>query len=362
MTQTSSVYPVIVVGGGPVGIAAAAELEKRNIQSLIIEKGAVTESIRRYPKRMKFFSSAENIEIAGLPFATSNVKADRNEALQYYRKVAAYFKLHFALHTEVIRIEKANNCFQIFTKSGITYLAQKVVVATGYFTKPRLLGIPGEDLPHVSHYYDEPYAHSFGKVVIIGAGNSGVEAALELYRHDVDVTLVARGEDIKPTAKYWLVPDLRNRIKEGKIKLITHSRAIAIAPGFIDLQHEDGSTQKPAADAVYLLTGYLPDAAFLEKCGLKPDKESLLVAHNPETFESHVAGMYLAGTVLAGVHTEQVFIENGREHAKIIADEIQKSFSMEAATPALDARHGLEDDLIGQKSIPFTGHRKSKDA
>jgi len=323
MNAEDKIIPVAIIGGGPVGIAAGAELKKKGIESLIIEKGAVTESIRRYPKRMKFFSTAENIEIAGVPFATGNVKADRNEAMQYYRKVAAYFKLDFALHTEVSGIRKEGDLFHIEIKDGPALRAEKVIIATGYFTKPRLLGIPGEDLPHVHHYYDEPYAHSFGKVVIVGAGNSGVEAALELYRHDVDVTIVARGEDIKPTAKYWLVPDLKNRIKEGKIKLITESSAVSIEEGSITISNRSGEETALPADAVYLLTGYLPDASFLRNCGLKPDPESLIVPFDEASYETDIEGMYLCGTVMAGVHTEKVFIENGRDHAEIIAAHIE---------------------------------------
>lgn len=327
MHEETKPRQVIIIGGGPVGIAAGAELKKKGIDSLIIEKGAVTESIRRYPKRMKFFSTAENIEIAGVPFATGNVKADRNEAMQYYRKVAAYFKLDFALHTEVTGIQKEGDIFHIEIKDGPALRAEKVIIATGYFTKPRLLGIPGEDLPHVHHYYDEPYAHSFGKVVIVGAGNSGVEAALELYRHDVDVTLTARGEDIKPTAKYWPVPDLKNRIKEGKIKLITRAAPVAIDEKGVHVKFPDGRQKLLPADAVYLLTGYLPDTEFLKRCGLRPDPASLIVPYNAETFETDIPGMYLCGTVMAGVHTEKVFIENGRDHARVIAAQIAEALN-----------------------------------
>lgn len=319
MPHIETIFPVIIVGGGPCGIAAGAELKKRGIKSLIIEKGSVTESIRRYPLRMTFFSTAENIEIGGIPFATSNVKANRNEALQYYRKVAAYFQLHFRLNTEVIAVRKQGDIFNVQTTSG-SFTSEKVIVATGYFDIARMLNIKGEDLPHVSHYYDEPYRHSFQKVVIVGGGNSGIEAALELYRHDVEVTMVMRGKNLKPTAKYWLVPDITNRIKEGKIKVIYSATANEIRNGQIDIETPDG-LQTLDADYVYLLVGYLPDEKLLRNSELDPTSE-LLVKHDVHTYETEVEGLYLCGTVLAGVNTEKVFIENGRDHAIAIAKDI----------------------------------------
>jgi thioredoxin reductase (NADPH) len=269
---------------------------------------------------MRFFSTAENIEIAGIPFPTSNIKATRNEALQYYRKVAAYFKLSFQLNTEVKCLQEKEGIFKVETDQGDFY-AEKVIIATGYFDIPRKLNIPGEELPHVSHYYEEPYAHSFQKVVIVGGGNSAIEAALELYRHDVDVTMVLRGEDFKPTAKYWLIPDIRNRVKEGKIKVITHSRVQKIREKTVKITTPEG-TQNLDADFVYMLIGYLPNETLLRGCGLQPDRESLLVAHDASSFETEIEGLYLCGTVLAGVHTEKIFIENGRDHAVAIADHI----------------------------------------
>lgn len=322
--------PVIVIGGGPCGIAAAAELKKRGIESLIIEKGAVTESIRRYPKRMTFFSTAENIEIAGIPFPTGNVKANRNEALQYYRKVAVYFQLKFKLDTEVTAVRKKDSIFEVATRRGEIFTADRVVLATGYFDIPRKLGIPGESLIHVEHYYREPYAHSFRKVVIVGGGNSAIEAALEMYRHDVDVTMVVRGDGFKPTAKYWLVPDITNRIKEGKIKVLFNSTARAIREHEIDVDTPDGPATLPA-DHVYMLIGYTPDAGLMRACGLSPHPDTLLLDYDPHTFETAVEGLFLCGTVLAGIHTEKVFIENGRDHARAIADHIAEITAQEAA-------------------------------
>ncbi len=317
-------YKAIVIGGGPCGIAAAAELKKKGIQSLIIEKGSVTESLRNYPRRMTFFSTAENIEIAGIPFPTSNVKATRIEALQYYRKVAQYFELKFQLHTAVTKVNKTKDGFLVKTEKHGDFTADYVVLATGYFGKPRLLGIPGENEPNVSHYYEEPFAHSFQKVVIVGGGNSAIEAALELYRHNVDITMVVRGEGLKPTAKYWLVPDIQNRIKEGKIKVIYQAEAKAIGENKIEIVSKEGGKQTLEADFVYMLIGYLPDENLMKACGLHPKPDDLLLEHDRETFESEIDGFYLCGTILAGVRTEKVFIENGRDHAIAIGNDIAR--------------------------------------
>ncbi len=322
MSDLDRKWPVIIIGGGPCGIAAGAELKKRGIESLIIEKGSVTESIRNYPKRMKFFSTAENIEIAGIPFATSNVKANRNEALQYYRKVALYFNLRFKLNCEVLGATKdEKGIFRLQTSCG-EFEAEKVILATGYFDIPRMLNIPGEDGKNVAHYYKEPYAHSFQNVTIIGGGNSAIEAALELYRHDVNVTMLVRGHDLKATAKYWLVPDIKNRIKEGKIKLITHAVPTAIGSDFVEYRTKKGEKHNLDSDFVYALIGYLPSAELMRKCGLKPNEKTLLVDYDRASFETPVEGLFMCGTVLAGARTEKVFIENGRDHAVAIADNI----------------------------------------
>lgn len=311
---------VIVVGGGPCGLACAIEVSKKNLSDLVLEKGSITESIRRYPKRMRFFSTAENIEIGGIPFPTAQGKASRDEALQYYRKVAAYFKLNIRLYSEVSTIEKKENYFRVATVAGNVYYSRYVIISTGYFDFPRWLGIPGENLPDVSHYYDEPFRYSFTKVVIVGGGNSAIEAALELYRHDVDITIVHKFEDFTPTAKYWLTPDLRNRIREGKIKVLFSTEAKEIRPGSMTVENNrTGERQELQADFVLLLVGYLPDSKLLSQSGITLQEETLVPVYNPQTFETNVEGLYVAGTVIAGIYTEKVFIENGREHAKIIA-------------------------------------------
>jgi thioredoxin reductase (NADPH) len=317
------VYDVLIIGAGPCGLAVGIEAAKAGLSHLILEKGSITESIRRYPKRMRFFSTAENIEIGGIPFPISEVKANRSEALQYYRKVAGYYHLNFKLFTEVTQVVKQDDLFEVQTVKGETYHARKVIIATGYFDFPRHLGIPGENLPHVTPYYDEPFLYSFSKVVIVGAANSAVEAALELYRHDVDVTIVHRGEDFRPTVKYWLVPDVKNRVREGKIKTRFNSLTTAIEPKRVQIENvETGESEWIDADFVLMLIGYVPDGALLQRCGIELTQPSMVPVYDPQTFETNMAGLYLCGTVVAGIHTEKVFIENGREHAAAIIDHI----------------------------------------
>lgn len=317
------IYDMLIVGAGPCGLALAIEGTRNGLSHIILEKGSITESIRNYPRRMRFFSTAENIEIGDIPFPVSDVKATRNEALQYYRKVAAYYQLNFRLFTQVTSIDKEGDVFIVKTLQGMIYHAKHVALATGYFDVPRQLNVPGEDLPHVSHYYDEPFRYSFSDVVVVGGGNSGVEAALELYRHDVRVTVVHKSDDFRRSVKYWLIPDIKNRVTEGKIKTCFNSIVHSIEPGKITVENvQTGKLQALPADFVFLLVGYMPDINLLRAAHIRFNGEDVVPEYDPLTFETNVPGLYLAGTVIAGVHTEKVFIENGREHARAIVDHI----------------------------------------
>lgn len=321
-------YEIIVVGAGPNGLACGIEALKNNLKVLVLEKGTIAESIRRYPKQMTFFSTADNIAIGDIPFTIDKPKANREEALNYYRKVVEHYNLPVRLFCSAEKIEKINDDFHINTSTGDTYVAKYLVLSTGYFDIPRKLNIPGESLTHVKYYYDEPYPYAHQKVTIIGAGNSAVEAALDLYRHGVNVTLVVRGDSMKKTAKYWIIPDLINRIKEGNIKAIYGHKAIEINETHVIAESLVGHNSiEIESNFVFILTGYLPDIDFLEKCDIKIRSESKAPVYKEDTFETNVKNLYVAGTLTAGVRTEKVFIENGRLHGKsIVKDILSKEF------------------------------------
>lgn len=319
-------HDIIVIGAGPNGLACAIEALKKDFKVLVIEKGTIAESIRRYPKQMTFFSTADNIAIGNIPFTIDKPKATREEALNYYRKVVEYYDLPIRLFCSAEQIEKVDDGFQISTSTGDIYLARYVILCTGYFDFPRKLNVPGENFQHVKHYYDEPYPYVHQNVTIIGAGNSAVEAALDLYRHGAVVTLIVRGETMKKTAKYWLIPDLLNRIKEGKIKALYQHRVLEIKEKQLIVENLKGQERMEIESSyVFILTGYLPDVDFMELCGMKVNPESKEPFYDEETFETNVQNLYVAGTLTAGVHTEKVFIENGRLHGeKIIKDILKK--------------------------------------
>jgi thioredoxin reductase (NADPH) len=319
------VYDVVIVGAGPCGLACGIEAQNENLSYLIVDKGNITESIRRYPVNMLFFSTSENIEIGDVPFVSMGTRPTRSEALKYYRKVVNHFDLNLRLFTRINNINKDGKFFSLTSAAG-KILAKKVIIATGYYDVPRYLEITGETMPHVSHYYDEAFRYSKTKVVVVGGANSAIETALDLYRNDADVTLVHLFEKLDDRAKYWIVPDLENRIKKNEVKAYFRHRVVEIDEKHIVIESlEDGTKKHIDADFVFLMTGYRPDAHFLEKVGIELEGENLIPKLNPETFESNIEGIYMAGSIIGGEETAKIFIENGRLHGKpIIADILKK--------------------------------------
>jgi thioredoxin reductase (NADPH) len=314
-------HDIIIIGGGPIGIACALEARKAGLDYLIIERGCLVNSLYRYPVNMTFFSTSERIEIGGVPFVSNNVKPNRGEALEYYRRVAVSHTLNIHLQEGVTAVKRANDRFEVVSDHH-TYSASHVVVATGFYDIPVLMDIPGEDLPKVTHYYKEPHFYAMQKVVVVGASNSSVDAALETWRKGAEVTMVIRGEGIGPRVKYWVRPDIVNRINEGSIKAYTHSTLSAIRPGEVDIETPEG-IETIANDYVIALTGYQPDLAFLRGAGIKlSDDARLQPYYDPATMMTNIPNLYLAGVVCGGMNTHSWFIENSRIHAELIVKSI----------------------------------------
>ena len=333
-------YTVIIIGGGPIGVACALEAKKRGIDYLILEKGALVNSIYNYPVNMTFFSTSERLEICNVPFVSNNPKPTRSEALEYYRRVAKDNAVNIHLFEEVIDVKPQNTnkedenqqgtntkpgtLYQVKTTKA-TYTAKDIIVATGFYDIPYLLNVPGEDLPKVKHYYKDPHFYAFQKVIVIGAQNSAVDAALETWRKGADVTMVVRGPEIGQRVKYWVRPDIENRIKEGSIKAYFNSSVIAIREQEVEIQTPGGIVTL-ANDWVLALTGYQPNLGFLRKMKIDLcDDETCKPAYDEGTHESNQKGIYLAGVICGGMNTHRLFIENSREHAVKILDNIEKS-------------------------------------
>lgn len=312
---------IIIIGAGPIGIACALECKKRNWNYLVIEKGALTNSLFNYPLNMTFFSTSEKLEIDNIPFISNNPKPTRNEALEYYRRVVTSNQLNIKLYEEVSTIKKINDDFNIETSKN-QYKANKVIIATGFYDIPNLLNVPGEDLPKVFHYYKEAHPFTLQNIAVVGASNSSVDAALEIYRKGGNVTMIVRGETIGERVKYWVRPDILNRIEEGSIKAYFNSEITKIEEHQITIKTPEGQINIPN-DYVIALTGYQPNFKFLDQAGIKfsEDKKNI-PNYNPETMESNVEGLYLAGVICGGMETHKWFIENSRIHAKLIAEDI----------------------------------------
>ena len=315
---------IIIIGAGPIGIACALECKQRNWNYLVIEKGALTNSLFNYPLNMTFFSTSEKLEIDDIPFISNNPKPTRNEALEYYRRVATSNKLNINLYEDVAAIEKIENYFKV-TTSKSHYMTKKVIIATGFYDIPNLLNVPGEDLPKVFHYYKEAHPFTLQDIAVVGASNSAVDAALEIYRKGGNVTMIVRGESIGERVKYWVRPDIINRIEEGSIKAYFNSEIKNIKEDHILVETPDGEITLPN-DYVIALTGYQPNFEFLEKAGVNfSEDERHIPNYNDKTMESNVEGLYLAGVICGGTETHKWFIENSRIHAKMIAEHIEKT-------------------------------------
>ena len=312
---------IIIIGAGPIGIACALECKKRNWNYLVIEKGALTNSLFNYPLNMTFFSTSEKLEIDNIPFISNNPKPTRNEALEYYRRVTTSNQLNINLYEEVKNINKENKHFKIITDKN-NYSAKKVIIATGFYDIPNLLNVPGEDKPKVFHYYKEAHPFTLQNIAVVGASNSSVDAALEIYRKGGNVTMIVRGEAIGERVKYWVRPDIINRIEEGSITAYFNSEILEIETEFILIKTPEG-TKKLPNDYVVALTGYQPNFKFLDQAGIKFSKDQKHIPnYNPDTMESNVEGLYLAGVICGGMETHKWFIENSRIHAKLIAEDI----------------------------------------
>ncbi|WP_035747054.1 YpdA family putative bacillithiol disulfide reductase [Flavobacterium sp. WG21] len=315
-------YDLIIVGGGPIGLACAIEAQKKGLRYLIIEKGAIVNSIFNYPLYMTFFSTAERLEIGDIPFSCLAPKPGRQEALEYYRNIHRYFNFSIHLFERVTQVEKlADTTFKITTDKAL-YEAANVIIATGFYDIPIEMEVKGEELPKVRHYYKEAHEYAFRNVLVVGANNSSVDAALECWRKGANVTMVIRKKEINSRVKYWAKPDIENRISEGSIKAYFESNITEIRENEVEIETPTGKITIEN-DFVLALTGYKPDLAFLENMGIQLSEDELKTpTYNPETMETNVEGLFLAGVICGGMHTHKWFIENSRVHANMIVDYI----------------------------------------
>jgi thioredoxin reductase (NADPH) len=322
----NAVWDVLVIGAGPTGLACAIDAQNAGLRVILVDKGCLCNSLFHYPAHMTFFTTPELLEIGNMPFSSPNQKPTRSEALEYYRKVAEHYELEIRQYHLVDRVTGSDGDFRVHTTDRFAreqvFRAKKLIVSTGYYDLPNYLGIPGEDLPKVHHYYNEPHPYFGLNVLVIGGKNSAAIAALDLWRHGAKVTLVHRGEAMHRHVKYWILPDINNRVKNGEVAAYFQSTVAQIKEDTVTLNTPDGSVVLPN-DFVFALTGYHPDFEFLERMGvtLDPDNDRCPVC-NADTLESNVSGIYLAGVIVAGERTNEIFIENGRFHGALIARDL----------------------------------------
>ncbi len=317
---------LIIIGAGPTGINCGIEAQEQGLDTLILEKGKLVNSIYNFPTNMTFFSTSLKLEIADTPFISHNDKPTRQEALEYYRRLTLSKKLNIRYKAQVIDVKKKDSSFEIHLAEEILY-ARKVIIATGFYDTPRLLHITGEDLPKVKHYYDDAHSYIGTKLLVIGARNSACDVALETWQKGAEVTMAIRGDKINDRVKYWIKPNIENRIKEGSIKAYFHSQVVEIKENSVILNTPEGHIELEN-DYVLAMTGYKPDFDFLERLGIAfekgPDK---IPTYNPDSLESNISGLYLAGVLLSGLKTSELFIENTRDHARQIIEHLMTKLS-----------------------------------
>ncbi|SHJ64310.1 YpdA family putative bacillithiol disulfide reductase [Aquimarina spongiae] len=314
---------LIIIGGGPIGIACGLEAKKNGINYLILEKGPIVNSLFNYPINMQFFSSSEKLEIDDIPFISKEAKPKRNEALEYYRRIVTSNDLNINLFEKVNEVKKEGDSFSITTEKE-AYTASFVIVATGFYDIPNTIDVPGEELPKVSHYYKDPHFFAKQKLAVVGASNSAVDAALECYRKGAEVTMIVRGPEIGRRVKYWVRPDIENRINEGSIKAYYNTTIKEISKDSLVLDTPDGALSIEN-DYVLALTGYKPNFEFLRKIGIElSDDQKLYPQYNEETMETNIENLFLAGVICGGMDTHIWFIENSRIHAKTILNTISQ--------------------------------------
>ena len=325
-----NIYDVLIIGAGPIGLACGIEATKKGLSYLILEKGCLVNSIYHYPKNMTFFSTSLKIEIGDVPFVSHGPKPNRSEALEYYRRVAEKWKLNIHTYERVEDVERQEEIYHI-TSSKNTYRAQALIIATGFYDHANLLGIPGEDADKVKHYYEEAHPYVGQKVVVVGAANSAIDVALETWRAGAEVTLVVRNPEISHRVKYWVKPDIENRIAEGSIRAFFESELTEIREGEVDIQTPEGK-QTIENDFVLAMTGYHPNFSWLRKIGIELHEDATLMPYaNEDTFETSMPNMFIAGTVCGGMKTSKWFIENSIEHAEVVMEEIHNRLQ---ATPS----------------------------
>lgn len=329
--MNEKLYDIIIIGGGPIGLACGIEAKDAGLKYLILEKGTLVNSLYHYPVNMTFFSTSERLEIGGVPFVSNSVKPTRNEALEYYRRIASSFNLNIHLFEKVEKVKNVGEEFEIATSKSV-YQSRNIIISTGFYDIPYLLNVKGEELKKVKHYYDDPHFYAFQKVLVVGAANSAVDAALETWRKGAEVTMVIRGDKISDRVKYWVKPDIENRIAEKSIKAYFNSTLAGMRENEVDINTPQGLVTI-ANDWVIAMTGYQPNLDFLRKLGINLSADDVCKPeYNEENYESNIKGIYLAGVICGGMNTHRLFIENSREHAVKIVQDILRKKTMDSET------------------------------